>query len=201
METSKSCSEGNDGMMIGRIGMAAALLLFAAPAFAQSAADEGQASCPETPVVAAPWSGWARPGKVVAGSDAGAAPALVPGKALGAALHPAAHVAFAAAPARPPADGSHAGLFRLTLDAPARIGVALSAGAWVDVVTDKALVASAGHGHGPACSGIRKIVWFPLAAGTHIVQIANAAAAEIEIMAVSEPVAAPAAEGHSHYSH
>ena len=38
----------------------------------------------------------------------------------------------------------------------------LSAGAWIDVVKDGAQVASSAHGHGPACSTLRKQVAFEL---------------------------------------
>jgi hypothetical protein len=39
------------------------------------------------------------------------------------------------------------------------------------------------HGHGPDCSGIRKIVWFDLPAGRHIIQIAGSQARTIKVMA------------------
>ncbi len=43
--------------------------------------------------------------------------------------------------------------------------VALSDGAWIDVTQGEGPIVAVGHGHGPACSGIRKIVKFTLKAG------------------------------------
>jgi len=152
------------------------------PALAQADAKSAPA-CPEKPVIAEPWTSWTRSGTAIAGHDVAGAPALILGKPVTATLHPVAHVQFAADPARVPDAKSYAGLFRLSLKAPARVGIALSAGAWVDVVTGKTPAASVDHGHGATCSGIRKIVWFALPAGIHMVQIANAGAETIRVMA------------------
>src|SRR3546814_2325418 len=45
--------------------------------------------------------------------------------------------------------------------------VALSEGAWVDMVRDGTSLPSVAHGHGPRCSGIHKIVDFKLAPGRY----------------------------------
>jgi hypothetical protein len=107
---------------------------------------------------------------------------LILGKPVIATLRPGDYVHFPVAPGKGGAQG-HGGLFTLAVKTPARVGIALSDAAWVDVIKGTASVASVEHGHGAACSGIRKIVWFNLSAGLHTVQIANAPQATIRIMA------------------
>src|SRR3546814_10877370 len=65
-----------------------------------------------------------------------------------------------------------------------RLIVALDAGAWIDLVRDGAVVKSVAHGHGPACSGIRKTVEYDVAPGRYQLQIVNAPTASIHAMAV-----------------
>lgn len=149
--------------------MFAALLLAAAPV------------CPDPAPLGEPWTSWTQSGEVKAGVQVQGAPPLILGKPVMAALTPAAYVQFAAAPGKGAKEG-HGGLFGLSLKAAARIGIALSGPAWVDVVTGTTPVASIEHGHGPDCSGIRKIVWFDLPAGRHIIQIVGSKDASIRIM-------------------
>lgn len=52
-------------------------------------------------------------------------------------------------------------------------GVALGIGAWIDVARDGRSLDSVGHGHGPACSTIRKIVDFRLEPGTYTVTLSR----------------------------
>ncbi|WP_416464114.1 hypothetical protein [Sphingomonas sp. VDB2] len=162
-----------------------ALLLAAAPV--------AEPACTAPAPLAEPWTSWTQSGRAQAGAQVQGAPALMLGKPVVADLTPADYVQFAAAPGKGAKEG-HGGLFTLSLRQAARIGIALDGPAWVDVVTGKVAVESVEHGHGPACSGIRKIVWFDLPAGRHIVQIAGAKAPTIRIMAAdakaNQPVAA-----------
>jgi hypothetical protein len=66
--------------------------------------------------------------------------------------------------------------------------VALSAGAWVDVVQGGTIAQSVAHGHGPECSGIRKIVSFHLAPGRYVLQLVAS-----DVPEVTAIVLAPAA--------
>lgn len=152
--------------------MFAALLLAAVPAPA----------CAAPAPLAEPWTSWTQSGQAKAGAQVQGAPTLILGKPVVAALTPAAYVQFATTPGKGAKEG-HGGLFGLSLKATARIGIALSGPAWVDVVTGTTPVASVEHGHGPDCSDIRKIVWFDLPAGRHIIQIAGSKDASIRIMA------------------
>ena len=147
-----------------------------------SAAPQGTDMCREAPLPPEPWTSWMQSGTAIAGGEAATAPRLILGKPTLATLRPVTQVQFAApVPALVPK--SHGGLFTLALKAPARVGIALSGAAWIDVVTDHINQPSVDHGHGPECSGIRKIVWFDLQPGAHVVQIANAPAREIRVMA------------------
>lgn len=62
--------------------------------------------------------------------------------------------------------------------------VALGSGAWVDVVSQGRALASTAHGHGPACTGIRKIVDFNLAKGLYALQLAGIAGDSVKVMIV-----------------
>lgn len=139
-------------------------------------------TCREAPPPPEPWTSWRQSGNAIAGGEATTAPRLILGKPIVATLRPVAQVQFdAPVPALVPK--SHGGLFTLALKAPARVGIALSGAAWIDVVTDHIKQPSVDHGHGPECSGIRKTVWFDLLPGVHVVQVANAPAREIRVMA------------------
>lgn len=154
----------------------AALLLAAMPL---AAADP---ACAAPTPLDEPWTSWSQSGQVQAGTQVNGAPALILGKPTVAALTPAAYLQYAAPPAKAAKEGK-GGLFTLALRQSARVGIALSAAAWVDIVSGKTVLASVDHGHGPDCSGIRKIVWFDLPAGRHVVQIAGARDDSIRIMA------------------
>lgn len=152
----------------------AALLLVAAPVAATE--------CATPASLAEPWTSWTQSGQARAGAQAHGAPTLILGKPVVATLTPAAHVQFATSPGNGAKEG-HGGLFTLSLKQAARVGIALDGPAWVDVVTGTTTVASTEHGQGPACSGVRKIVWFDLPAGRHLVQIAGSKPATVRVMA------------------
>lgn len=159
------------------------LALSPVQAFAQEAA--ALPDCSATPRIEEPWTSWSQSGTAVAGGDVSSAPRLILGKPVVATLRPGDYVQFPVAPGKGGKAG-HGGLLTLAVKTPAKVGIALSAGAWVDVVKGTAPVASVEHGHGPVCSGIRKIVWFPLDAGVYTIQIANAPEATIRVMAADE---------------
>lgn len=138
--------------------------------------------CGSAPRLAEPWTSWPQSGKAIVGGTVGTAPRLILGKPVEAVLRPAAQVQFAV-PLGGKVAKSYAGLFTLAVKAPARIGIALSDRAWVDIASGKVAIPSITHGHGEACSGISKIVWFDLSSGVHTVQITGATRSTIRIMA------------------
>lgn len=150
-----------------------ALLAFIAlPAHAQSN------PCP----LPEPWTSWPQSGTAIAGASPAAAPRLILGKPVTATLRPMAQLQLAVPPGKA-TPKSYGGLFTLAIKVPARVGIALSDGAWVDAATGRTALKSVDHGYGPACSDIRKIVWFDLPKGLHLIQIASAAKPAIRIMA------------------
>ncbi|WP_150292383.1 hypothetical protein [Sphingobium estronivorans] len=137
--------------------------------------------CADAPRLAEPWTSWTQNGAAVAGGTASTAPRLILGKPVTANLRPGAQVQFAVPPGKM-VPKSYAGLFTLAVKDAARIGIALSESAWVDVATGSTALPSVDHGHGPDCSGIGKIVWFDLPSGLHTVQVAGAPRSTIRIM-------------------
>lgn len=155
------------------------LLLLALCASTAHAAPE---PCENGSPLAEPWTSWRQSGRATAGATVDTAPRLILGKPVTVALRPAAQVQFAVSPGKDSAK-SYAGLFTLSLKLPARVGIALSDGAWIDAARESTALVSVDHGHGPPCSGIRKIVWFDMAAGRHTLQITGAQASTIRLMA------------------
>lgn len=164
-------------------------LLALCPMAAHAAPDP----CASAPPLAEPWTSWTQSGTAMAGGTASTAPRLILGKPATATLRSGAQVQYAVPPGKN-APKSYGGLFTLAIKAPARIGIALSERAWIDAVTGKTALPSVDHGHGPDCSGIRKIVWFDLAPGLHTIQIAGAVKPTIRIMAADARANQPKAE-------
>jgi hypothetical protein len=109
------------------------------------------------------------------------------GQAVQLALLPQAAVTFPLQPGKTGAPGSYAGLLRLTIAEPGTYRIALGTGAWIDVVAHSVAVAAGAHGHGPACSGIHKMVDFPLPAGEYVLQISASAEAQTKVLVVRVP--------------
>lgn len=82
----------------------------------------------------------------------------------------------------PLADGAASRV--LTVDTAGRYGVAADSKVWIDLVANGTAQASVEHGHGPACSGIRKIVWFDLKPGTYDLALTKGEAASVRVLLV-----------------
>lgn len=174
-----------------RIGLSlAATCLFVLASNIGSAAEPAKPApaCPATPVLPPELSDWARS---VSGDTfyAYGAPREAGFPTLGAArtelpLHKFESLRYWIAPERKPDPFKYGAMVPIEVKKPGRLVVALDAGAWIDLVRDAKFVVSAKHGHGPACSGIRKMVEFDVAPGRYILQISSAPAASIRAMAV-----------------
>jgi hypothetical protein len=128
----------------------------------------------------------------VAGFEAWGHPAgttLNIGSAATLTLKPATGVDFKPALARPARDGTFGGFFPVDVAKAGRYRIALSQGAWMDVVQKGERLKSADHMHGPACSGIAKIVAFDLQPGRYWLQLSEA-----KDPAISVEVAPPSPE-------
>jgi len=149
------------------------LIVLASPA--SSRADEGHAAaCPSTVDLPAELAGWNTREPLKAGKSADKLDnaTLGIGTAVDAALLGTPDVKYASRPEKPGGSVSYGGLFAFTAQEAGRFRVALGSGAWIDVVRDGETVESVAHGHGPECSGVRKMVDFDLAPGTYTLQIA-----------------------------
>lgn len=171
------------------------LLLLAALAAAAPVAAQAPVSVPAKPCLGpvpalpselAPWS--SRTTLRAATEAAGLAAArIAPGKAIDAHLSTGAKVHFTDGPSRAKDVGDNAGMFAFSVDQPGTYRIALGSGGWVDVLEDGKAVTSSAHGHGAECSGIVKMVDFPLTAGEHVLQVEGSKEAVVAILIARLP--------------
>jgi hypothetical protein len=171
------------------------LLAAVSPAIAFAAPVEKSAeSCPASPVLPAELADWARAASsktiYAYGDDLGAGWSPLGAARTELPLHKFESLRYGVAPERKPDVYKFGGTIPIEVKKPGRLVVALDAGAWIDLVRDGAVVKSLTHGHGPACSGIRKMVEFDVTQGRYQLQIVNAPTASIHAMAVLRPAAA-----------
>jgi hypothetical protein len=107
---------------------------------------------------------------------------LNPGQAASVSLHPVSEVRFAAPPGKLGDASSYGGMMELDVREAGIYQVALSAGAWIDVLKDGAAVSSTAHAHDAGCSDLRKMVNFPLQAGRHVIQLSANKEAAIKVL-------------------
>nr|WP_246448682.1 hypothetical protein [Novosphingobium flavum] len=150
------------------------------------AAQDGAGSCRSPIAPTGALAAWAAPVPLTAAGDAGAAARvrLVPGRAARLALLPTPHVRFALRPEKPGGSVSRGGLANLTIREAGIYRVALGTAAWIDLVSAGKAVISTAHGMGPKCSGIRKIVDFPLEPGTYTLQIAASGEPQATVLVI-----------------
>lgn len=141
--------------------------MLASAASAQTPATAPVPACPAVPAaLPAELSGWGKGGTVADGGT------LAIGS--GATVRLVSAPTFAVASQKPLPAGRFGGSAAFTVATAGTYRVALGGPVWVDVVQGTATVASTAHGHGPACSAIRKTVDFDLTPGRHVLQISNA---------------------------
>lgn len=119
-------------------------------------------------------AGWSSRRPIVAAGGASGlrAATLEVGSAADATLKSTADIRYVTRPEKPGGSVSYGGLFGFTVAQAGTYRVALGSGAWIDVVRNRKAVTSTAHGHGPDCTGIRKMVDFPLTPGRYTLQIA-----------------------------
>jgi hypothetical protein len=158
--------------------VSAALLLTAAPVWAE----EAQTACPPEPVLTGPFTHWRHATPVRATAGASGAPVLSVGKPVKVTLLEATRVTYKRARATPPTTPTFSGTLSLSVTEAGTYGIAAGAGLWIDVVKDGEALKSSKHGHGPDCSGIRKIVDFDLQPGTYEVRLIDNKTADVTVM-------------------
>ncbi len=102
-------------------------------------------------------------------------------------LRRAGDIRYAVAPEREAVESRQGGMAAFTVASAGRYRVELGTAAWIDVASGTALIPSVAHGHGPACSGIRKMVDFNLERGRHVLQISGSEASTIRIRVTRLP--------------
>jgi hypothetical protein len=164
--------------------LSACALLFAlsAPAFPQE-----MQTPPKCASVAAPppaLSGWSSKQDFAAAAkeDGLASAALTVNHAAAVTLLPTRDVSFITQPDKPGGSVAHGGLLGMTIASAGTYQINLSSGAWIDLVRDGKSVLSTAHAPGPACTGIRKTVQFPLQPGHYVLQISANADPAIDVM-------------------
>ena len=97
-------------------------------------------------------------------------------------------VTYPMRPAKPGGSVSYGGLLQLTVKDHGSYRVALDSPAWIDLVSaSNAPVDSFGHGHGPACTGVRKMVDFVLEPGVYTLEVSASGCADGEVMVLRLP--------------
>ena len=166
--------------VVGAIGLAA---LVPATAFAQGAG----ANCAATEVMLpAELAGWDdRTSLPAAATEQNVAMAeLIPGRGAALALRPTPEVRYPVRPAKPGGSVSHGGLARFTADKAGIWRIALGSGVWIELVRNGKALPSVAHGHGPICTGIRKMVDFALEPGRYLIEIAGNGQPVLPVMVV-----------------
>jgi hypothetical protein len=163
-------------------------LVFVTPVRAQEPA--AAPKCPEQaaplPAELAPWTAPAPLTAATRPEDAGKAEIKV-GEAVKAALVHTPDVNYAARPTKPGGSVAFGGLLHLAVAEPGTYRVAIGNASWIDVVKGGEKVESIHHGGGPACSGIRKMVDYPLQQGDYVVQLSAGGDAQTGVLVVKLP--------------
>ena len=166
--------------------LASTWLALSAPVSAQS----GQTTCtPGASTLPTELAGWAARRPLPAATQASRVrgAALVIGQGVNATLAPTPNVRYVVRPEKPGGSVSFGGLFAFTVQQAGTYRVALGSGAWIDVLKNGKAVTSTAHGHGPDCTGIRKMVDFPLTPGRYTLQIAANGEAALPLLVARLP--------------
>lgn len=155
----------------------------AAPALAQDPATDPKCATVR-PAFPAGFGGWSTRAPLSAGASPRTAPVLAIGRGADLTLHPLAQVAPVARWGKPPAADAAAGLAMFQVAHAGTYRVALGTPTWVDVVRAGTALPAQAHGHGPACTGIRKIVDFRLKPGRYVLQLSGGGATTVPVLIV-----------------
>lgn len=159
--------------------IAALALLLMAP---QALSSTQNTACTAPAVLPAGMEGWSRPHPIKASATAEAAPLLAVGSAVVARLLPTPKVTYGTRPEHPGGSISNGGILTFEVAEAGRYRVALGSAAWIDVLQGATALPSVAHGHGPACSDIRKMVEFDLQPGRYVLQVAGNGTPSLALM-------------------
>lgn len=167
----------------------AALVLGAFAAAPLSAQEAATAACEAAVAPTGELSPWSSPMPLAASASEArnASAGLAVGRAARLALLPTPQVRYPLRPEKPGGSVSYGGLVRIDVREAGTYRVALGSAAWIDLVRAGRAVTSSAHGHGPDCTGIRKMVDFPLVPGRYTLQIAANGEPQTTVMVVRLP--------------
>lgn len=163
------------------------MLLPLALATSARADEHPQVACTALAAPTGALAPWASPEAIAAAGDAHRQPALAVGQAARVTLLPTPQVHYPLRPEKPGGSVSYGGLIGVAVSQPGTYRVALSSGAWIDLVRDGKAVTSTAHGPGPACTGVRKMVDFPLTPGRYTLQIGANGEARMAVLVARLP--------------
>ncbi len=170
-----------------------ALMPVAAPASAQEMPGMDHAApvdCSVVRVALPPeLAGWSnRAALIAAKNKAGLKKAVLSvGTAVDVRLTRTGDMRYLLRPEKPGGSVSYGGMFTLSIREAGTYRVALGSGAWIDMLKDGKSVESTNHGHGPACSDVRKMVDFPLTPGRYVLQLAANGSDSLPVMVARLP--------------
>jgi hypothetical protein len=152
-------------------------------------AEEPTAACTAPVAPTGELAPWSSPAALNAAKDAGSLRAanLPVGQAVRVTLLSTPEVKFPLRPEKPGGSVSYGGLIAVDIAQAGTYRVALGSGAWIDMVKQGKAVASVAHGHGPDCSGVRKMVDFVLTPGRYTLQLGANADAQITVLVARLP--------------
>lgn len=170
------------------LGAALAPALLAAPAVGWAQAEHLVCTGATAPLPSA-YAAWAAKTELNAAGAAADLPKaeLIPGKAITAHLLPTRQVAYIVQPEKPGGSVSEGGMFQVKIATAGVYRFASGSGAWIDVVQDGKMLESVNHMGGPACTGIRKMVDFPLEPGRYVLQISANADDTLPFLILPQP--------------
>jgi hypothetical protein len=158
--------------------------LAAAPALAQRPNTVPPDTCAAKAPPPADMAAWSSPTPLPAARSEANLPVLPVGKAVQASFAPVAEVKYRVPPEKADGPATFGGLYGLTISEPGVYRVAASAAPWMDVFAGTTPVKTARFGHGPECTGIGKMVEFPLQPGTYLVQFSASLQPTTEILVI-----------------
>lgn len=97
-------------------------------------------------------------------------------------LAPNDTVRYPVTPSKPGEPTSLGGMANFTIARAGTYRVLLGTPAWIEVAKGRKALASSAHAHGPACSGIAKMVEYRLTPGRYVLEIAGSKAAAAPVL-------------------